>query len=141
MTPSVGKACRPQKAVFFLSFIYFLYNKKYKKIKNQNQNQNQKVGDIGSPTHPSSRVLSIKTWCLKHGSGSFFWGRGDKKANGEMEKGEEWGWFEVQKKKKIVISEDLVAFARKQLQFLAVVEKHMMIPLYKKPSTGKHSKD
>ena len=40
--------------------------------------------------------------------------------NKEKEKKGEW--FEV--KKKIVTNEDLVAFAKKQLQFLAVVEKH-----------------
>ena len=43
------------------------------------------------------------------------------------------------KEKKIVISEDLVAFARKSfssLQLLRSTDVSMMIPLYKKPSTG-----
>ena len=71
----------------------------------------------------------------------FFGEGGIRKQTERWKRGKSGEWFEVQKKKKIVISEDLVAFARKQLQFLAVVEKHMMIPLYKKPSTGKHSKD
>ena len=46
---------------------------------------------------------------------------------------------EEKKKKKIVISEDLVAFARKSfssLQLLRSTDVSMMIPLYKKPSTG-----
>ena len=30
------------------------------------------MGDIRSPIHPRSHVLSIKAWSLKHGSGSVF---------------------------------------------------------------------
>ena len=30
--------------------------------KNQKNQSKKKVGDIGSPTHPHSHVLSIKTW-------------------------------------------------------------------------------
>ena len=56
----------------------------------------------------------------------------DKKANREKEKRKRGEWFEVQK---IVISEDLVAFAKKQFQFLAVVEKHRC--LYDGPTLQK----
>ena len=50
------------------------------------------------------------------------------------EKEKKGKWFEV-KKKKIVISEDLAAFEEKQLQFLAVVEKHRC--LYDDPTLQK----
>ena len=48
------------------------------------------------------------------------------------------------KKKKMVISGDLVAFTRESLsslQWLRSRDVSMMIPLYRKPSTGRHSKD
>ena len=56
-------------------------------------------------------------------------GKKEKKKEKRKEKGE---WFEVQK---IIISEDLVAFAGKELRFLAVVEKHRC--LYDDPTLQK----
>ena len=47
-------------------------------------------------------------------------------------------------KKKMVISGDLAAFTRESLsslQWLRSRDVSMMIPLYRKPSTGRHSKD
>lgn len=49
-----------------------------------------------------------------------------------MEKQQELEWLEAQN---IVISEDLVAFAKKQLQFLAVVDRHRC--LYEGPTLQK----
>ena len=55
-----------------------------------------------------------------------------------------WGPKKKKKKKKMVISGDLVAFTEKSLsslQWLRSRDVFMMIPLYRKPSTGRHSKD
>ena len=56
----------------------------------------------------------------------------------------EWFGVQIKKKKKMVISGDLVAFTRESLsslQWLRSRDVSMMIPLYRKPSTCRHSKD
>ena len=55
-----------------------------------------------------------------------------------------WGPNKKKKKKKMVISGDLVAFtveSLSSLQWLRSRDVSMIIPLYRKPSTGRHSKD
>ena len=52
----------PKKQYFFFIILFYNLKKIIKKIKKKLIIINQKVGDIGSPTHPHSHVLSIKTW-------------------------------------------------------------------------------
>ena len=82
--------------VFNLELIKKIKNKKNEKktLKKYKKSKKKKiiVGDIGSPTHPCSmfHVLSIKTWCLKHGKKSLNEpkkGRRCKRRRGVKEKG------------------------------------------------------
>ena len=57
------------------------------------------MGDIGSPTHPHSHVLSIKTWVLKTWEvGSFFLEK--EKRGGKKERKEEGEGSRRKKKRK-----------------------------------------
>ena len=64
------------------------------------------MGDIGSPTHPHSHVLSIKTWVLKTWEVEVFFRKrekGEKKGRGEESKSKEtreskWGGKGSEKK-------------------------------------------